>query len=181
MVRQRPLSLLSAGLGCSLFATLYLLWFLLSAWTALREVLAVALGNTEAVPDLTRLNLASAVTVRAAFVLGAIRGTLCMILLIAGVGLVFYWRWARKAALIAGSLLIVMALIDTVARLWFLTLPGGAVKVTPLLMDAAAVLFANVLCGVMFFPEISAAYAGVLEPVLAQEDLDVAADQPVGV
>jgi hypothetical protein len=179
MVRQRPLSLLLAGLGCALFAMLYLLWFVLATWTPLRELLGVALGETEALPDLTRLSLASTATVRAAFVLGAVRTTLIVLLLVTGVGLVFYCRWARRAAVFGGALLIVLALTSTVARLWFLTPPGGAVKVTPLLMDAMAILFANVLCGTMFFPEIRAAYAGMLEPA-PPDNIDLSRQQPAG-
>jgi hypothetical protein len=104
---------------------------------------------------------------------------LIVTLLVTGVGLVFYCRWARRAAVFGGGLLIVLALTSTVARLWFLTLPGGAVMVTPLLMDAAAILFANVLCGTMFLPEISTAYAGVLEPA-PPDDIDLSAPQPAG-
>jgi hypothetical protein len=177
MARQRPLSLLLMGLACSLFAALYLLWFLVYAWTPLRELMSVALGATEPIEDLARANLTSMSTVRASFVLGAVRVALVFCLLASGVGLVFYCRWARRAALLCGGLVILLALTSTVLRLWFLTLPGGAVKVTPLLMDAALILFANVLCGSMFFPEIIAAYAGLLEPV-PQEDIDLSAQQP---
>ena len=179
MARQRPLSLLLMGLACTLFAGFYLLWFLLYAWTPLRQVLGVALGDTAPVEDLVRVNLASTATVRAAFLLGTVRVALMAGLLASGVGLVLYCRWARWAALWCGSLLILLALTSTAVRLWFLTLPGGAVKVTPLLMDAVAILFANVLCGSMFFPEIAAAYAGLLEPA-PPEDIDLSAQQPAG-
>jgi hypothetical protein len=47
-------------------------------------------------------------------------------------------------------------------------------------MDAVAILFANVLCGTMFFPEISAAYAGMLEPA-PPDDIDLSGQQPAGV
>jgi len=47
-------------------------------------------------------------------------------------------------------------------------------------MDAVAILFANILCGTMFLPEISAAYAGSLEPAPSAEP-DLSAEQPAPV
>jgi hypothetical protein len=182
MARYRPLSLLLMGLACTLFAALYLLWMLLYSWPPLRQVVAVAFGDPEPLPELARANLDKTSTVRVALLLGTIRMALVLTLLASGVGLVLHLRWARWAALFSGMLLILVALSSTVLRLSFLTLPGGAVKVTPLLMDAVAILFANVVCGTMFLPEIRAAYAGLHQPrAPANTAASPSAEQPAGV
>jgi hypothetical protein len=179
MLRQRSLSQLFIGLGSTLFAIFYLLCLLIQAFTPLRELVAVAFGSTGPVPDLVRDNLATTGAVWTAFVLGSVRGVLMLALLATGVGLVLHLRWARWSAICGSVLLILLCLTSTVARLWFLTPPGGAVKVTPLLMDGVAILFANVLCGTMFLPEIVAAYAGYLETSVVEPDLS--SGQPAAV
>jgi len=76
MARQRPLSLLLVGLACSFFAALYLLWLLLATWAPLAQLLAVAFGDADPLPDLVRVNLATTKTVRAAVLLGSVRARL---------------------------------------------------------------------------------------------------------
>jgi hypothetical protein len=164
MVRQPPLSLILMGLASAVFASAYLLWLLLYAWPDLQELIAAAFGDAAPLPDLVQNNLASTTPVRTAFVFGAVRAALMLAVLATGVGLLRHCRWARLAGIFGGALVIAVTVTGTVVRLWFLTLPGGAVKVTPLIMDALAVLFANVLCGTMFLPGVTAAYAGFLEP-----------------
>jgi hypothetical protein len=163
MARQAPVSLRLIGLGLSFFAAAYLLWFLLYAWPHLQQILGVAFGDAGPITNLMHDNLAGAATVRAAVMLGSARVVLVGGLATAGVGLVLLWRWARWASIFGSAMLIVLALASTVARLWFLTLPGGAVKVTPLLLDGTGILLAIVGGGLMFLPEVTAAYGGLLE------------------
>jgi hypothetical protein len=163
MARRRPPALVLIGLGCSAFAALYLLWILLASWPHLHQLLTVFFGNPEPLPALARDNLASTGTVRVTMILGAMRCMLVLVLLAAGAGLVLHLPWARWTALFGGALVIALGLFSTILRLSFLTAPGSAVRVTPLLMDAAGNLFAIVVCGTMFLPDVTAAYAGLLE------------------
>jgi hypothetical protein len=171
MLRQRCLSQLLIGMASVLFTVFYLVCLLIQALPPFRDLVAVAFGESEALPDLVRDNLASTSTVRTVFLVGSVRAVLMLALLATGVGLVLHLRWARPSAVCGSVLMILVCLTSTVARLWFLTPPGGAVKLTPLLMDGMAILFANVLCGTMFLPEIIAAYAGYLETPAVEPDL----------
>ena len=88
--------------------------------------------------------------------------TLTVLLAWSGVGLVALWRSARWSAVFTGGFSIAAALGHTFG-LFSLTPAAEAIKVTPLLMDAVAVLFAIVLLGTMFLPDVSEAYAGELD------------------
>ena len=120
---------------------------------------SAAAGNESALEALAGRNLASAGQIRFYFAMFAAKVTLVGVLGWTGCGLLLHWRSARWCALSYCGLAIGVAVLDTVLRLFFLTPPGEMVLLTPIVMDAATILFANVLGGAMFMPE------GALWPV----------------
>ena len=166
MQRQRPLTLLVMGLGCCAFAVLHVCWLLLYRRADLAALVAAALGNSDAVAGLQGRGLARAAVARLAFTHLLVEMALAALLVWSGVGLVALWRAARWSAVFTAGFSIAAALLHTWG-LVSLTPPDEPV-VIPLLMDAVAVLFAIVLLGTMFLPDVSEAYAGELETVPPQ-------------
>jgi len=162
MQRQRPPTLLVMGLGCCAFAVLYLLWLLLYRRADLAALLAATFGNSDVLPALQARGLGRASTVRLAVTHLLVELVLTGLLVWSGFGLLLVWRSARWSAVATAGFSIAAALGHTFG-LFSLTPPAEAIKVTPLLMDAVAVLFAIVLLGTMFLPDVSEAYAGELE------------------
>jgi len=174
MERQRPQTLLVMGASCCVFAAFWFLWLFLAHAGDFLDLLAVAFGNREPLAELARHNLASAGPIRFTLALFAAQTALTGVLVWTGCALLRLWRSGRRCAVAYSVSAIAVALVSTIARLFFLTLPGETIKVTPFLLDAFAILFANVLCGTMFLPEVTAAYAGGLEQAGGNRPLGVA-------
>jgi hypothetical protein len=152
------------GISSCGFAAAWFLWLVLAQAGDFLVLAGAAVGSESAVEELARRNLSSAGQIRFAIAMFAAKAALMGVLGWTGWALLRHWRLARWCALSYCGLAIGVALFDTFARLIFLTPPGEVVKVTPFVMDAAAILFANVLCGSMFLPEVTAKMPGTLKP-----------------
>jgi len=163
MIRQRPLTLLAMGVSSCVFAAIWFLWLLSIHGGDLIAVLGGALGKSESLAELEHRNLASAGPIRVLVTLFAVQTALIGLLAWTGMALVRFRPAARWWAIGSSLFVIAVALCSTCLHLAFLTLPGEPVRVTPFFMDASAILFANLLCGTMFLPEVTVAYAGDVE------------------
>jgi hypothetical protein len=155
--------MLLMGLCCCAFAVLYLGWWTIFRGGELVQLVAAAFGDASLLPSLARRNLVRVAPIRFTVVVFFVEVALMGILAWAGCGLILFWRSARWAAVFYCGWAIAVALLHTFVRVFFLTLPGEVVMVSPFLMDAVLILFANVLAGTMFLPAVTEAYAGDLE------------------
>jgi hypothetical protein len=170
MVRPRPPTLAVMAVLCCAFAVLYGCWLLSFHGGNFLAMVTVAGGDPEPLPGLAPQNLASAGPAALALTFAAVQVALVGVLVWAGVGLWLMWPSARWSALAWSAFSVATALLDTVVRLFFLTLPGEVVKLTPFLLDAAAILFAVNLWGTMVLPSVTEAYAGLWEPAVEGPD-----------
>jgi hypothetical protein len=164
MDRHSPLVQLVMGLAACAFAAAYLVWLLLARGDDLADLPAAAFGSAEAVERLAGRQLATAAAVLVTVVHLAVVLVLTLLTAYSGVGLLAFWRSARWAAVFTGVFTAAVGVAHTLVRMIFLTPAGAPVKLTPFLMDAVAVLFAVVLVGTMFLPELTTAYGGDLTP-----------------
>ena len=153
---QRPHTLQIMGISSCGFAVAWGLWLIFAQGGDFFALARAGFGNESAQEELALRNLASAGSIRFSFAMFAAKAALMGVLGWTGCALLNRWRSARWCALAYCGLAIGVALFNTIVRVFFLTPPGEVVLVTPFVMDAAAILFANVLCGVMFLPEVTA-------------------------
>lgn len=85
--------------------------------------------------------------------------------------MILAWRSSRWCGLAFCGFAIVLTLLGTLVRLFFLTLPGEVVKVGPFVMDAALLLFAIILGAALLLPGVVAASASKVEPAAADSPL----------
>jgi hypothetical protein len=163
MNRHRPPILLIMGACSCVFAAFWFLWLVAATGGDFLDLLQVAVGNRESLPELARHNLDSPSTVRIACALFAAQAALAGVLIWTGCALLKLWQSGRWSAVVYSGFAIAVALASTSFRLLFLTPADEPIKVTPLLLDALAILFANVLCGTMFLPEVALVYGGLAE------------------
>jgi hypothetical protein len=84
---------------------------------------------------------------------------LAFILFWTGFSLVILRPWARWAAIFGSIFLMVVELFNVVLQIFHMTPRGAPIEIAPVLISGGAILFAIVLCGTMFLPEVRAAYA----------------------
>lgn len=164
MQRQRPPSLVLIGCFSLAFAAAYGGWLLVYRGGDLFSLSAAALGNGDAQDNLLRNHLTSKRAIVLALLPLVLQAVLLVVLAWSGFGLLMLRGSARWSALFFSGCILPIALLDTVLRLWLLTLPRQPVKVTPFLMDAVVIQFAIVLGGSMFLPSVTAAYQADVPP-----------------
>ena len=171
MNRQRPPILLIMGACSCVFAALWFLWLVVATGGDYLDLLNIAVGNRDSLPGLARHNFDSAGTIRIAWALFGAQAALAGVLAWTGFALLRFWQSGRWSAVVYSGFAIAVALLNSSFRLTFLTPAGEPIRVTPFLLDALAILFANVLCGTMFLPEVALAYGGVVERGRGKQDV----------
>jgi hypothetical protein len=157
MTRQRPTVLLvmgSVGLG---LGVLYAVWLILSHYGLLGTLLAAGIGDTQAISKLRTLNLASPIAIYATFVSFFLEVVLTAILLWAAGGLITLNPSARWASVFYSIFMILVGTINVILAVFILVPPSG-VNVLAVLARGIIVLFAVILWGAMFMPDVKVAY-----------------------
>jgi hypothetical protein len=166
MERHRcPTLLVMGALSCA-FAVAWFVWLVVVNWDEINQWLALPSGPESSLDEVPRRPAANAGLIRFNLTMFAVKTILMGVLAWTGYALFMQRRSARSWALGFCILALGVALFSTIGRMFFLTLPGEPVMVIPFVMDAAAILFANVLCGAMFLPEVKAAYQEAAAPVV---------------
>jgi hypothetical protein len=154
MGREKSVTLRGCGWACAIGPSVLLVLLVLSQLGDLADVAAAAGGDAARVIQLRRRNLDLPRNVAIASGLFAADAACLIVMALAGIGLMRGWRAARLAAALAAALAIAAALGRTAFALICMRVPGEAVHVGPLLLDAAVVLFSINVCGVMFLPGV---------------------------
>jgi hypothetical protein len=161
---QKPsLTLLACGAACCVFAAIWLFWLLLANTGDLLDLLAAAADNARSRDHLARHGLTRPGPIRFTVTQFIIQTALLGVLIWTGCALLLKWPSARWCGLTFSGFAIACALLSTIVRVFFLTLPGELVMVGPVALDAIVILFAIVLGAVMFLPSVAATHAGKLE------------------
>jgi len=149
-----------AGAACCAFAALWLFWLFLANTGDLLDMLSAASNNPGPREHLTRYGLTRPGPIRFTVTQFVVHTALLGVLIWTGCSLLLLWRSGRWSAIAFSAFAITTALFGTLMRVFFLTLPGEVVKVGPLVLDAAVIVFAIILGAAMFLPSVAANYAG---------------------
>jgi hypothetical protein len=140
-------------------AVTYLVALLLSQGGDLLQLVAASRGNRSAVTALMERRLAYPGAIYAFLLLTVVELTLAGILFWTGIALLTLRPSARWCAVFFSLATFLIEPTSTVIQVFFLTDANASVKLLPILLNAAAILFGIHLLGCMFLPSVALTFS----------------------
>src|SRR5262245_42062588 len=161
MSHSRPPILIVLGALGVVLGLAYMVWLVLWQRDHLFDLYTAAIGDSMAHSKLRPLTLAAPGFVFISLVTFLVELTLTLILFWTGLALMSFRPWSRWAAVFYSVCMIVIGVVHVLLLVFYLPPSSpGRLDLMPLLTHGGITLFAIVLCGTMFLPAVSAAYAG---------------------
>jgi hypothetical protein len=160
MDHPRPFAVSALATACLVFAGIWFFWLALGHRLDVLNLLAAAAGEGgEPLAALAPLGLTRAGPIRYLFAILTVQLALVGVLVWTAYAFWQAWRSAWWCGLAFCAFSVGTALLDTIVRVFFLTLRTELVKVSPIVLDGVVILFAVNLAAAIFRPSMAGFHA----------------------